>query len=447
MYRIVLLSIYNRWDEYQCRFSLSTMRLAASVISIPNTKVTIIPIELESINISKTVRNVLAHKPNLVGLVAYSWLREINEKIIEQLCAQVGIVAIGGPDIMYYEKIKGYKNLKKIVGEGENPMRMLVENMMQGKKVGETLSAPYCLDYKYTPIFSNDFMSCLHGWSTSDVNYIWYNTAVGCPYKCAFCGHRLGKNCRVIDLSIIKAEIKRIGELGVGKCSIVDPVFPYPDNHDIQILRLFKEFAPDTKIEAYYRLENTTEKSVQMLVESNVSMVTIGLQTLNPGVATWIRSNDLRKAQVILPMLSLYNIPVKLELIAGLPGDNIFSLKRTIRIVIDEYQPSELRIYPLTVIDGTPLAKLLDNSEEETIWIRRDNKNRAFSSSSYSHSELVEMISFSMAVESLYNVYKMNGENVTYKKIESEVMAHFSHPVFERAMEKECQIYWKSLLK
>lgn len=444
MYSIVLLSIYNRWDEYQCRFSLSTMRLAASVISIPDTKVTIIPIELEYPNINKIVHNVLIHKPDFVGLVAYSWLREINEIIIKQLCPQVDIVAIGGPDIMHYDKITGYRNFVKIIGEGENPIRMIVERRMRGEDVGNMISIPYCLNYQYTPIFSCDFMDCLYGWSNSDLNFIWYDTAVGCPYRCAFCGHRIGKKCRIIDPSIIREEIKRIGDIGVKKCSIVDPVFPYPANHDIMILHLFKEHAPKTQIEAYYRLENTTEESVQMLADSNVSLVTIGLQTLNPNVAAWIRSNDLRKVQIILPLLSSNNIPFKLELIAGLPGDNIISLKKTMRRVIDEYQPSELRVYPLTVIDGTPLAKLLDNSDDDTLWIRRDNKNRAFSSSSYSHSEFVEMISFSSAVESLYNVYKMNKEKVSYEKIESEVMTHYSQPVFERAIEKECQAYWMS---
>lgn len=447
MYSIVLLSIYDRWDEYKCRFSLSTMRLAASVISIPDTKVVITPIELECSNINKIVQNVLGHSPNFVGLVAYSWLRDINEIIIKQLCPQVDIVAIGGPDIMYYDKISGYNNFVKIIGEGENSIRMIVERKMQGKEVCNTINIPYCLNYQYTPIFSYKFMNCLYGWSNSDLSFIWYDTAVGCPYKCAFCGHRIGKKCRIIAPSIVKEEIKFIGNIGVKKCSIVDPVFPYPAKHDIMILQLFKKYAPNTQIEAYYRLENTTEESVQMLADSNVSLVTIGLQTLNPNVPTWIRSNDLRKAQVILPLLSLNNIPVKLELIAGLPGDNILSLKKTMRKVIDEYQPSELRVYPLTVIDGTPLAKLLDNSNDDTLWIRRDKESRVFSSSSYSHQELVEMISFSSAVESLYNVYKMNKKKVSYEKIESEVMAHFSQPIFERAREKECLAYWKSLMK
>ena len=67
--------------------------------------------------------------------------------------------------------------------------------------------------------------------------------------------------------------------------------------------------------------------------------------------------------------------------------------------------PTEFYSYHLTLIPNTPLYKLKDNYSNP-LWIRADEMSRAYESSTYSHSELLDMLAYAKENSDNYNAKK-----------------------------------------
>lgn len=77
--------------------------------------------------------------------------------------------------------------------------------------------------------------------------------------------------------------------------------------------------------------------------------------------------------------------------------------------LVKSYNPDEVEIikrayycYHLTLIKGVKLYSLVDNFENY-LWITKDDFNRAYSSSTYNHEELLAMLKYSGEQEKKYN--------------------------------------------
>ena len=154
-----------------------------------------------------------------------------------------------------------------------------------------------------------------------NTHFTWHDTAVSCPYTCGYCGHKTRPQVALRDDELVKEEITNIGRIGFENVFIIDPILGGIPKRDIKILKWYKQFAPDTKISAYYRPEYFSDETISILSGSNIKEILIGLQSTNPSIPDWLRSNNLQKVRKYLPQLSKNCIFNRIELITGMPGD------------------------------------------------------------------------------------------------------------------------------
>lgn len=88
-------------------------------------------------------------------------------------------------------------------------------------------------------------------------------------------------------------------------------------------------------------------------------------------------------------------------MIVGLPGDNFEGLENSIK-TIENLCPTTYYCYHLTLIKGVRLYSLVDNFQNP-LWITKDELSRAYSSSTYTHDELLEMLKYSDNKSKMYN--------------------------------------------
>lgn len=116
-------------------------------------------------------------------------------------------------------------------------------------------------------------------------------------------------------------------------------------------------------------LEDETVSYLSELAERTVLTVELGLQTSNDDVAKFINRghtytdfllgyNKLRRAS--------RKINICVHIIFGLPGESRDDMLKTVRDV-SELAPEQVKIHLLHVIRGTPLAKLYERGEYETM--------------------------------------------------------------------------------
>lgn len=411
MKRIIILSIVNRKEEYPIDYSLGSLRIAAALSEVLDTYVEIMSFCQDTDNIEEVCKNIIGRKADIVGLPAFIWTWNdviyIREKLVD-----IGIkCVIGGPEV----KNRKVEETKKkdtlfVYGEGERFWQELAKREFDERE-RETVE-DYLFDgekYIYcgketiyrTPLLSDSFVSNVHGY-TINREFMWYETSRGCPYRCGYCGHRSRENMVLFGLKFIEEEIKNIGKYHIERVFIVDPILGGTPKNGKEVLLLMRKYAPNTSIIAYLRPEYLDEEYIEILSLSNIEEIRIGLQSLTESVPQWIRSNNMNKVYGMLPKLTKNGVPWRAELIIGLPGDTVAGFETSMKKVIDEIHPTYLYAYHLSVLKETPVWKLVDSNERE--WIKvSENGVSAYSCYSYSHQELLEMLSLGQKVTNSYN--------------------------------------------
>lgn len=412
--RIALLNFYTRIEEYPNRYSLPTLRLGEYLSSF-GYNVDLIPIDLN--NFINVDYSSIAQSYDLVGLSDYSWVANAVKYVSRKLreynsnCE----IVIGGSQVEIID-INDWDDEYFIIGEGEVALKNLCD-YINCKKKGDSFfdNNPNVFNKQNkshrkletniavkNPLFTNMIIP------KEDRKFMWYETCRGCAFNCGYCGHKSRHNVAYIDLDIIEKEIKIIGEYGFEKLFVIDPNFAGTKERAKKVMKLFNKYASNTSIGLYFRPEFIDDEMISILRQANINEVRIGIQTVNPAVPQWIRSNNLKKVIEELPKLSVNNINWRAELITGLPGDNLVGLKKSMDFVETLY-PTEYYSYHLTVIPNTPLYELKDNFSNKE-WIITDEFSRAIESSSYTKEEMMEMLEYAKKRTTEYN-------NVKVKKI------------------------------
>ncbi len=402
--KIALINIYSRQDEYQSRYSLATMRLAEYVMSF-GYDVDLIPID---INNYKNVNLKGIEKYDLIGLSNYSWVDNairFVDKLIKIENSSANIV-IGGPQVENVN-LEEWDNEYFIIGEGEKTLLNLVRYIENGKKDEGFFENNVNIFTKKNPKhkkIEQQIQVCNPLFTrviSEDRDFLWYETCRGCAYSCGYCGHKTRKKVGYFDIDVVEKEIKQIGEYGFKKVFVIDPNFAGNRERAKKVIEIFNKFSPDSELTLYLRPEFIDDEAIELYKKANIEEIRIGIQTTNKNVPLWIRSNSLKHVNEELPKLSKNEINWRAELIVGLPGDDYNGLKNSISY-IESLKPTTYYCYHLTLIKGVKLYSLVDNFENN-LWITKDEFDRAYSSSTYSHEELLTMLEYSDKKEKKYN--------------------------------------------
>ncbi|MBU0969498.1 MAG: radical SAM protein [Proteobacteria bacterium] len=188
----------------------------------------------------------------------------------------------------------------------------------------------------------------------------------GCPHQCAFCNQAIitsQKHClpdseiaKIIDQYLgYKANRSRVelaffggNFLGLPDPEIVrllDQISPYIENQTIHGIRCSTR--PDT----------ITEQRLDLIAPFGVCLVELGVQSMNDAVLKQANRGHTRQDTCrAIELLKARNIQVGVQLMVGLPGESEESLLSSTRQVA-ALAPDVARIYPLMVLEGSPLAR------------------------------------------------------------------------------------------
>jgi radical SAM superfamily enzyme YgiQ (UPF0313 family) len=434
MTKTTILSFYNRLEDYPTKYSLSSMRLAAYMLAQPDLsdmELSILPLRLEDDPRSLAER-IIDNGTDILGLPAYMWTSPKSLDLARMLKKKAPHIlkVVGGPETSTFDYLGWPNDTLFVLGEGEKPLHWILSNLKSNsleqsakdmhpavytKSNGRNSSFNLLEETlaKGVPLYSDRFMKVLDQKEGIDTRFTWHDTAVSCPYTCGYCGHKTRQKVVLRDDDIVTEEIINIGKIGFENVFVIDPILGGLPGRDKKILRLYQKFAPDCAISAYYRPEYFNDETISILSDSYIKEILIGLQSTNPNVPNWLRSNNLEKVNRYLPQLSQKGIFNRIELITGMPGDTPDGQRESFRFVIDEIQPMSIWSYHLTLIPRTPLYGILNaDSRGESLWIHADrNRSRATESSSYTSEDLDYMLIYAGAISSLYN-YLKSRENV-----------------------------------
>jgi hypothetical protein len=267
-----------------------------------------------------------------------------------------------------------------VIGEGELPFRGLLTSLLEGVGLHDVPSlffrAPDSALVTTEPAMRlRDYASLgspyLDGTFDALIEHTPVQAAIvetnrGCPFTCTFCDWGQAVHTRVHELPIerVHAELEWIARRGLPYVYIADANFGIRprDRGIVQHLGELRR-VHDAPVACYFHLtKNATERNLATVAALHAAgvgcQVVISMQDTDPTVLAAVRRSNILpdRALAMRGACNAQGIPTLNELLLGLPGQTLASLRTTLTGAVSPYPGDSFFIYPLRLLENAELG-------------------------------------------------------------------------------------------
>ena len=188
---------------------------------------------------------------------------------------------------------------------------------------------------------------------------LYYESSRGCPFGCAYCLSGKERGIRYRDSEKVEKELQFFLDHKVPQVKFIDRTFNANADHALRIWRYIKEH--DNGITNFHfeiEGDRLTEEELELLqtLRPGLVQMEIGIQSANPLTLKSVhRSGSLvRIAEACAALIKNQNINIHLDLIAGLPYEDLESFKNSFNAVYG-MRPHQFQLGFLKLLKGTEL--------------------------------------------------------------------------------------------
>ena len=385
-------------------------------------------IEVAEYTINQQVEEILAdlydRNPDAIGFSCYIWNFSVVKRLVREFSKLRPDVPVwlGGPEVSYeYEKT--FEELPEVTGimsgEGEETFRELLELYVGAEgRGGDLRELPVriagtvtkegdfgvrgSLDLDKIPFYYEDLEEEEKAQGKNKILY--YESGRGCPFRCSYCLSSIEKQVRLRSLELVKRELRFFLERKVKQVKFIDRTFNCNCDHAEEIWRFLLE--NDNGVTNFHfeiSAELLTEEQLGLLsgMRPGLIQLEIGVQTTNRETLRAIhRHADLEKLKkAVMSVSGFRNIHQHLDLIAGLPWEDLESFRRSFNEVYG-MEPDQLQLGFLKVLRG---SEMWERAEEYGIVYQSEPPYEVLYTRWLSYEELQELKRVERMLELFYN--------------------------------------------
>ncbi|RJG04456.1 B12-binding domain-containing radical SAM protein [Noviherbaspirillum sedimenti] len=313
---------------------------------------------------SEIVEKLLASKPRIIGLGIYIWNVEESARVVSMLkrvAPEVKIV-LGGPEVSYETNEQEIVKLADyvITGWGDFSFAALCRQILDGPqplmKVQAGVQPPLA-----------DIAMPYDLYSDEDIaqRTLYVEASRGCPFKCEFCLSSLDKTAWPFDLDAFLGQLESLHARGARLFKFVDRTFNLNIKSSLKIMQFFLDkLAAHPEDPVYAHFEVVPDHLPEALKEGILKFppgtlqFEIGIQSFNPEVQSLVsrKQNNEKAAENIRWLVEHSHAHMHVDLIAGLPGEDIDSFARGFD-QLHALKPHEIQFGILKRLRGTPIIR------------------------------------------------------------------------------------------
>jgi radical SAM superfamily enzyme YgiQ (UPF0313 family) len=348
----------------------------------------------QSRRLPKLAEAIIARDPELVCFSCYMWnaavFRDLARLLRERLPG--ARLAWGGPEMATDSIREGkYDGLEAdycVSGEGELTFLELMRHLTDGKPAlaeidglsyRERGGGPFKINAKREPFPSlleipSPFLAGVVDDEVLFRRSVQANieTQRGCNLRCSYCIYH--KDMSEISYSSVErtiAEVRYCVDRGVRHVRFVDANFGSDLDHAKAVMRglirerfetkLMFELIPGFIDDELARLFG----EFNSLCDWNEVTLGVGVQTINLEVLRKIRrAIRIERFEETFALLQKYGLFAKIDLIIGMPGEDLASIERTLEYMLDKMRGSRHHLLCCHVMRGLPGTELLEIAKE-----------------------------------------------------------------------------------
>lgn len=306
--------------------------------------------------------------PDVILASAYIW----NSRLLQDLIPDIrnlhprATIILGGPEAGYQPDfwLSSCPQIDLVVtGTGEEAVRRLAQAGFNLEKAG--VGSSKTLGVPGLPVSSLPFPYTEEEKDTLKGRYIYYESSRGCPFSCAYC--LSGRKDHALDFKPVDQTLADLRRLTAWApewpntflVKFVDRTF---NAHKARARELWAELGKwDTLARFHFEVHPALLEEADLEVLSRVPpgrfQFEIGVQSTTPKTLEGLgRATDWPAMKPrIGELIALGNIPVHLDLIAGLPGEGLEETARALDELYD-LRPDHIQLGFLKNLPGSPLA-------------------------------------------------------------------------------------------
>jgi radical SAM superfamily enzyme YgiQ (UPF0313 family) len=333
-----------------------------------------LPVQLleESINtpILNCLIKITEQKPDVVGLSVHIWNRNYVFQLIKmlrQVLPQL-IIMVGGPEVMFagtkVQKLLPQVNYV-ICGEGEELVSDLLTILVNNEDSLDAHTFKVVGNADGTPAVVQDLSILPFPYPDLDAvskqhKICYYECSRGCPFHCAYCLSGISHAVRRRPLALVLADLQRFMDAGVPLVKFVDRTYNLDEDYYVPILKFLAAAQTNTTFHLEIKADLLSDKVLAFLktVPQGRLQMEIGVQSTNSETLKAVgRVNDWQELKHnVQLLLSFNNMHIHLDLIAGLPYEDLVSYSKSFN---DTYalKPQMLQLGFLKVLPGTVMEQ------------------------------------------------------------------------------------------
>lgn len=309
--------------------------------------------------------DIYRRKPDVICFSCYIWNITYIETIVREIAKVLpeAELWLGGPEVSYDapEVLRRLPEVRGVMkGEGEETFAEIAAGKPLEGLAGITyrdgdgriVENPWrdVMDLNKVPFVYQDMTDFEH-------KIIYYESSRGCPFRCSYCLSSVDKKLRFRDLALVKRELQFFIDHKVPQVKFVDRTFNCKHEHAMEIWRYLIEHdegITNFHFEISADLLNKEEIELIRSMRPGLIQLEIGVQSTNPETVKEIR-RTMRFDKVAANVRAIKetgNVHQHLDLIAGLPFENLNSFHRSFNDVY-KLRPEQLQLGFLKVLKGS----------------------------------------------------------------------------------------------
>ena len=323
------------------------------------------------------LQDIYKRKPDVIGFSCYIWNISYVKVILADIKKVLPDVKIwaGGPEVSYH----GETFLKEepavdlvMMGEGEITFAHFLKALLEGEDLKQVpglmvrnadgtftdTGFRQVMDMSQIP-FPYAFMDM----KELEHRIIYYESSRGCPFSCAYCLSSIDKKLRFRSLDLVLPELEWFLQAKVPQVKFVDRTFNCKKSHAMAIWQYIRDHdngVTNFHFEIAADLLDKDELDLLSTMRPALVQLEIGVQSTNEKTLEAIRrKTDIEEIREITETInSWHNIHQHLDLIAGLPWEDLESFKKSFNDVY-EMEPEQLQLGFLKVLKGSYMEELI----------------------------------------------------------------------------------------
>lgn len=297
-------------------------------------------------NIDDIYREILKEDPDILGFSSYIWNINFVERLTSDLkkAKEDLFIVWGGPEVSFDSQEIMEKNPAVdliIRGEGEETALRLLQALENKKPLDDILGITYRKDGNIIKNLDRPLIQYLDTIPSPFIDYqapkgkmVYFEMTRGCPFKCAYCLSSTTRGLRRFSTERIKADLLRLIDSGADTIKLVDRTFNANEKFSMEIMDFILANArPGMCFHMELMAHLISDDFLKFLEKMPVGLFQfeIGIQSANEKTLAAIdRVTDLdRLAKVVRTIKSYGNIHQHVDLIVGLPYEDMKSFKKS----------------------------------------------------------------------------------------------------------------------